>query len=52
MWKWFWIGSCAFAGNGPITITLSASGSTARVVSDPPSGLGGSATTFTIKRDR
>ena len=50
LWKWFWASSCAFAGNGPITITLSASGSSARLVSDPPSGVGGSIEVFTIKR--
>jgi|HubBroStandDraft_5_1064220.scaffolds.fasta_scaffold347910_2 hypothetical protein len=50
-WKWFYTGSCVFAGNGPITITLSASGGTARLVSDPPSGLGGSIEVFTITRE-
>jgi hypothetical protein len=49
-WKWFISGSCAFVGNGPTTITLSGSGRTAVLVSDPPSGLGGSVETFTITR--
>jgi hypothetical protein len=48
-WKWFF-SSCSFAGNGPTTITLSANGRTAKLVSDPPSGIGGSVEIFTIKR--
>jgi hypothetical protein len=49
-WKWFYTGSCAFAGNGPTAITVARSGKTAVVVSTPPAGLGGSVETFTITR--
>jgi hypothetical protein len=49
-WKWFFSNTCAFAGYGPTTITLSANGKTAKFVSDPPSGLGGSVEVFTITR--
>jgi hypothetical protein len=49
-WKWFFTGSCSFAGDGATTITLSASGKTAQLVSDPPSGLGGSVEVSTITR--
>jgi len=48
-WKWFY-DSCSFAGNGPTTITLSASGKSARLVTDPPRGFGGSGEEFTITR--
>jgi hypothetical protein len=48
-WKWFF-DTCSFAGLGPTTITLSASGRTAVLVSDPPGGVGGSVEQFTIKR--
>jgi hypothetical protein len=48
-WKWFF-SSCSFAGLGPTTITLSKTGSTAVLVSDPPSGVGGSVEQFTIRR--
>jgi hypothetical protein len=49
-WKWFFSGTCASAGNGPTTIILSANGKTARFVSDPPSGIGGTVEIFTITR--
>jgi hypothetical protein len=49
-WKWFNTGSCAFVGLGPTTITLSRTGATAVMVSDPPGGVGGSVEQFTIKR--
>jgi hypothetical protein len=48
-WKWFFT-SCSFAGLGPTTITLSRTGATAVLVSDPPSGVGGSVEQFTIRR--
>lgn len=48
-WQWFYT-SCSFAGIGPTTITLSKSGGTAVLVSDPPKGVGGSVEEFTIKR--
>jgi hypothetical protein len=48
-WKWFFA-TCSFAGLGPTTITLSASGGTAVLVSDPPGGVNGSVEQFTIKR--
>jgi hypothetical protein len=48
-WKWFY-STCAFAGWGPTTITLSKSGATAKFVSDPPPNTDGTAETFTIKR--
>jgi len=38
-WKWFFT-SCAFAGLGPTTVTVSKSGSTAKLVTDSPPGLG------------
>jgi hypothetical protein len=49
-WKWFNTGTCAGIGNGPTSITLSASGKTAVLLSYPPPAYGDSAGKFTIKR--
>jgi|HubBroStandDraft_1064217.scaffolds.fasta_scaffold02398_3 hypothetical protein len=49
-WKWFYTASCAFAGWGPVTVTLWRTYNKATFVSDPPKGLSGSPETFIIKR--
>jgi hypothetical protein len=49
-WKWFYTGSCSFAGWGPVKITLWKSYKSATFVSDPPKGTSGEPETFTITR--
>jgi hypothetical protein len=49
-WKWFYSASCAFAGWGPVKVTIWKTWKSATFVSDPPKGLSGSPETYTIKR--
>ncbi len=48
-WEWF-LTSCASAGLGSTTVTISASGSTATLVTDSPAGLGFAPEDYTLTR--
>lgn len=48
-WKWFYY-NCTVAGWGKTTITLSTTGKSARIVSDPPKGTSGSPEILVLHR--
>jgi hypothetical protein len=49
-WKWFYTGSCKFAGYGGISITLWRTGDIATVVAEPPAAVKARGDTFRITR--
>jgi hypothetical protein len=51
-WKWFFSGTCKFAGLGKTKIKLSRYGAHAYLTSDPPAGLSGTTEKATWKRLR